>query len=388
MCRDSIKRIRKYLKGEYTHMSTRGYLTLVDGKKNILSAAYLPSDAYPSYWGMQALNAFQNNSFLQLINQVNHDYPEDTDVLTSLRRDWYVKNNDNKDEYFTDYAYELNGDKGELTVFHYGDKALTIPYEQISLYQFIFEHEDSLYAPVCLDEKSMTLKKDFYRELRRMIKDGADEDSFQNIMNQNEGLLYMDQGRCVDPWNRNTDSFNKFVRDTNWRKLQFCVHESFGKFYLYVQTPFIRAVASPHSFSSAKAAEKAIADFIRTRPADISATISFFEELKTYQDAIKAIFAQDDRPLDARAEEAHQKKVAMVDCLNHYTSSHNLFGNNDHLYDREIKDVVFRNYRYARERQDELMRHESLDAVLTAAETKKDTNAAIQTPTPNVSVER
>jgi hypothetical protein len=221
-----------------------------------------------------------------------------------------------------------------------------------------------------------------------MIKDGADEDAFQKIMDQNEGLLYMDQGRCVDPWSRNTESFNKSVRDTNWHRLQFCVHESFGKFYLYVQTPFIRAVASHQSFSSAKAAEKAIADFIRTRPADISATITFFEELKTYLDAIKKIFSQDDRPLEDRADEAHQKKLTMLNCLENYAASHKLFGNHDHLYEREIKDVVFRYYGHARERQDELKNREDLASVLTAAETKKDANVAIQKPRPDIPVER
>ena len=69
-----------------TDMSTRGYLTLVDGKKNILSAAYLPSDAYPSYWGARVLDAFQNNSVLQLINQVNQDYPEEQDMLSKTKR--------------------------------------------------------------------------------------------------------------------------------------------------------------------------------------------------------------------------------------------------------------------------------------------------------------
>ena len=175
-------------------MSTRGYLTLIDRKKNILSAAYLPSDAYPSYWGMQVLNAFQNNSFLHLIDQVNHDYPDEKDMLTNIQRDWYVKGKDNKDAFFNDYAYELNGDCGELTVFHFGDKALTIPHEQIPLYRFIFEHEDELYAPLCLDEKTMTLKKDFYKEIRNMIKAGADENTLRVQMDRNADLLYMDLG--------------------------------------------------------------------------------------------------------------------------------------------------------------------------------------------------
>ena len=38
-------------------MSTRGYVTVIDSGKNIVAAAFQPSDAYPSYFGIQVLDA-------------------------------------------------------------------------------------------------------------------------------------------------------------------------------------------------------------------------------------------------------------------------------------------------------------------------------------------
>lgn len=383
-----FKEYGKYMEGGKISMSTRGYLTVIDGKKNILSSAFFPSDAYPSYLGLRVLEALKNNSVIELIDQINSDYPDEKIMLEGLRRDWYVKDKGNKNEYFHDYAYEFNCEKGELTVFHFGNKALTIHHDQIPLFHFIFEHEDKLYVPLCLDEKSMTLKKDFYREIRSMLKDGADEESFQKKIDQNADMLYMDQGRYVDSWKRDTGSFNKTVRTTKGDRLQFCVDDSFGKFYLYVQTPFIRAVASHQPYSSAKAAEKAIAEIIRTHPDDVFATVDFFKELKAYQETIEAIFACDDQALDERADKASAVRADMLGRLNEIKSSHRIWGDRDHLYDREIKNIVFRHYRRAKERQDKMEIKTDLSSSLADAKTRQGVHVSGHEATSHISVER
>ena len=369
-------------------MSTRGYLTVIDGKKNILSSAFFPSDAYPSYLGLQVLDAFKESGFIQLVDQINEDHPDEKIMLEGLRRDWYVKGKDNKEEFFHDYAYEFNSEKGELTVFHFGDKALSIRHDQIPLFQFIFEHEDQLYVPLCLDEKTMTLKKDFYREIRAMIKAGADEKAFQEKIDQDANLLYMDRGRLVDSWNRNTGSFNKNIHTTNGDSLKFCVSESFGKYYLYVQTPFIRAVASHQSYSSATGAEKAIAEMMKTRPADIMATIDFFKQLKQYQNSVKKIFSSDDRPLNDRADDVRELQLAMIAHLNEIKASHRILGDHDQLYDREIKDCVYRHYRLARSRTEEVEEKHDLSSSLTDAEARCGGQNPNHETIPTVSVER
>ena len=81
-------------------MSTRGYLTVIDGKKNILSSAFFPSDAYPSYLGLNVLDALKESRFIQLVDQINAEHPDEKIMLEGLRRDWYVKGKDNKDDYF------------------------------------------------------------------------------------------------------------------------------------------------------------------------------------------------------------------------------------------------------------------------------------------------
>ena len=347
-------------------MSTRAFLTIIDEEKNIQMSAFYSNSAYPGYLGLKVLDAIQNCAFPQFIDQIREEDPEELETVVGIRRDWYIRGKDNKDDYFHDYAYELNGATQELTVYHFGDKALTIPYEQIPLYRFIFEHEGSLYNPLCLDERSMTLKKDFYKELRTMIKNGAGVDELQAVIDKNPSVLYLESGRIKDHWDLNSDSFNKRVCTSDGRNLMFHVNDFYGNFHIYVQTPFIRAPI-PHSpIKSAKGAEKFLADLVRDRPDDIRATIDLFKELKDFSEQVRDIYSKDDEPLDDRADKTQALKLDMLSKLMTVKKEHNIMGGDFDLLERETKDVCARLYRCAKERMDDLEKKSSF------ADTLKD----------------
>lgn len=195
-------------------MSTRGYVTLIDQHKNILLSAFCPSSAYPAYFGLEVLDALQNGSFPAFIQQVREDYPDEEDMTDGITRDWYIKHPDNPNQYFQDYAYEYDPSAGTLNLYHFGDKALSIPVRDASLYRGIFELEQALSLRLCYDPVSCMPKKDYYTELRRLLRAGTSLEGFSEISKKN--LLYMDRYRLRGHgWNE--EDFSKDICDTESR---------------------------------------------------------------------------------------------------------------------------------------------------------------------------
>lgn len=348
-------------------MSTRGYLTVVDNKKNIQSAAYHRSDSYPSHLGLIVLEAIEQYRFPQFVEDLREEYPEDLDMVEGIRRDWYIRSAQNKDDYFVDYCYEFNPNRQELNLFHFGEKALTIPYNQIPLYRFLFEHEEKLYYPLSLDERSMALKKDFYKEIRSMVKAGASIHDFQEIMDRNPSVLYLSYGRMKDPWDMTSQSFNKDVRDSSGNKLKFHISESFGKIQLYVQTPFIRAPIPHRPIQSAGGAEKFLAEIVRERPDDIRATMGLFKELESYKKSLDDIYSNVEEPLNARADHAQEVKLDMLAKLKAAKAEHRILGDTDRLLEREVNDASYNRYRRAKSLLEKQEEKAALSETLTDA---------------------
>ncbi len=352
-------------------MSTRGYLTLIDKKKEIKNAVYLSSDAYPSYYGLQILDALEHHAVSDYIEKLKSTYPEDYEMVDGIQRNWYIKDKANKDGYFNDYVYEIDTTSHELSVYHFGDKVLKIPFDQIALYRFIFENEDKLYLPLSLDEKTMMPKKDFYKELRGLIKNGAGIKELQKIINDNPKVLHVESGRYKDATNQGTAGFNKKVYDNYSHCLTFCVskHEWDKQFHLHIQTPFYRVPIPTKPLMSAGAAEKTIGDFVRLLPEDLRATSSLFKDLSTYSRKIQDIFANDKEALESRTDEAQELKLKMMTRYNSVKKNHTILGDSTMSLANEINQVVYRNYRWA---SDRLAEKASLSDMLTEA-TKEPT---------------
>ena len=370
-------------------MSTRGYLTIVDKEKNIQMAAFYPSSAYPSYLGIQILDAIANCAYPQFIDELRHDYPEELEMVDGIRRDWYVKGPDNQDAFFHDYAYELDGESQTLTIYHFGDKELTIKPEQLPLYRFIFENEEKLYYPISFDERSMTLKKDFYKEIRGMVRKGAEIADFQKIIDDNPAVLFMDRYRVKESWYQDSQSFNKYIFDTlTNRQLKICAMDSCRKLYLYVQTPFVRAPITHKSYTSVTAAEKAIAQLLRDRPDDVRATMRLFKDLEEYKEKIKEIFQSDIQSLDERSERAKELRTTMEDKLKEVKSKHHILGDVDNLLEREVRDAVYANFIRAQRRLEEKEKKPTLTDTIKAAENRVEGGQSevkgIEAPTPEL----
>lgn len=334
-------------------MSTRGYVTILDEKKNIALAAYSNSDSYPSNLGVQVLESIEKGELAQLIGEMRSEVPEDIEMVKGIQRSWYIKSKDNKDDFFNDYAYEYESASGNLNIYHYGDKALAFKPDQFPLSKFIFEHEYELYCPLILDEKSMSLKKDFYKEVRAMLRSGASETDFQAVIDKKPSVLYLDYGRIVDSWNRNSRSFNKRVCDSKTnQKLMFHVSEDYsGRFSLYICSPFFRKPFGKQNLSSPTAAERALAELVRTRPEDIRCTMRVFHDIEEYQRDCKelakasTLFPDDfSNAIDKASRDLMARIHKELSTLNADGSIHRVIGFDEGSIRKEI-DQDCRNFR-------------------------------------------
>lgn len=356
-------------------MSTRGYVTIIGSDKNIVAAAFQPSDAYPSYFGLQVLDAISKDRVFDFISQLHEDYPHEKVTVEGIRRDWYIKQEYNKDDYFYDYAYEYELSSNKLSVFNYGDKVMTIPFDQISLYRYIFENEDDLYFPLCLDDKTMTLKKDFYKELRKLVKDGADEAYFKAFIEANPSVLYMDKYRMKDHTMqyKNDRSFCKEISDSKDHSRLKIIAEDYGHMFLYVQTPFCRyPIDTPH-LSGPSSVEKYLAKLIKTRPDDIRGTISLYKSINDYLQNLNKVFDDKSTSLEEKKEKGSQLRYDMHTKFDSKVASFNPIGCPASYLIKEINFAFTERYRREKERLDSLEKKPSLSEIIDLAKDRSDT---------------
>ena len=350
-------------------MSTRGYLIILDANKKIAMSAYHGSDSYPSYLGLQVLDAIESDTFPQFVDQIRNKYPDDLEMVEGIQRTWYIKGKENENDFFQDYAYEYEINKQRLNIFHFGTKALTITKDQIPLFRYLFEQEDKLYYPLALNDKTQTLSKDFYKELRSLVHSGATIQDFQSIVDQNPSILYMNTGRIQDfGWNSNDFLKEVCVSDT-YQRLKFCASEYSGKYSLYVQTPFYRGPVPTPPLRSKSAVEKHIASLIKDSPQDVRGTMSLYHDINDYIQTIKNLYSADDIELDIRAQQAGELRHAMIERIEDTSGKFYILGAQQDSLITQVKEVDYRYHRSAKERSNPST---ALDDLVQSASARAD----------------
>jgi len=323
-------------------LSTRGYITLIDKQKRIISAAYLSSDAYPSYYGVQILDALQESTLSAFIDHLLSEYPGDRDMVDGIKREWYIKSKATEKDYFVDYAYEYETSLKKLNIYYFGQKALTIPHDKIPFYRQLFEIDDSLVVPLRFDPSSCMLKRDFYTELRHQIRNGATLEDLQKL--GQEPMLYMDPYR-LKGYGWQEDDFAKYIRDSG-SNLSLRIHASrfcgSRRYSLYVQTPFYRAPLSTRPLYSPGAAEKELARLIQDRPADIRSTMILFRQIEEYKQAVSQAFADDTVPYSDRKTAAEKLLANILDSLKCAHRQGHPLGCPEDSFTRQLREVYFR----------------------------------------------
>lgn len=353
-------------------MSTRGYVTLIDKQKQIISAAYLSSDAYPSYYGIQILAALQESSLDSFIDRLLSKYPGDRDMVDDIKREWYIKRKATEKDYFVDYAYEYDPSGKRLNIYYFGEKALTIKSDEIVFYRQLFEMENSLVIPLRFDPSSCTLKHDFYTELRNRIRNGASIEDLQKL--GQEPMLYMDRYR-MKGYGWDEDDFAKCIHDSGSDlSLRIYVSRFCGNrhYSLYVQTPFYRAPLTTRPLYSPGAAEKEISRLIQDRPTDIRSTMVLFQQIEEYKKAVFQTFAGEKVPYADRKASAEKLLDGILENLKNAHCNGHPLGCPEDSFTRQLREVYFRSADKAL--QSEALERPPLVDTILSAENQPSTN--------------
>lgn len=328
-------------------MTTRGYVTLIDKQKNILSACYLSSDAYPSYYGLEVLDALQQGQLSAYIDRMLTKYPADKDMVENIKRSWYIKRKETKNDYFVDYVYEFDCAAEKLNMYYFGEKKLTIPVGDIPFYHQLFDLDDALVIPIRFDPVSCMLKKDFYTELRRLLQNGATIEDLQK--RSREPILYLEYGR-VKGYGWHKDDFTKYIRDTvsGNRLTVHASHYGSKQYTLYVQTPFYRSPIVTRPLNTPGAVEKELARLIHDRPEDIRGTMQLLSRIDAYKQQMSAAFQDASVPYNDRASHAEKLLDEMVICLQKSSREYKLLGCPEESFTRQLREVYYRRAEKAR----------------------------------------
>lgn len=352
-------------------MSTRGYVTLIDEDKNILLSAYLSSDAYPSYYGLEVLEALQEGQLPSYIRHLHSIYPEDVEMVDGITRDWYIKRKGTEQQFFVDYVYEFDPSTEKLNLYYFGEKALTIPTDEIPFYRKVFEWDSALTIPLEYDPASCMRKKHFYPELRRILKNGATLEDLRALSEQ--PILYLERYR-LKGYGWNDEDFSKKIYDSgSGQRLTFHASCFNGRTYsLYIQTPFYRAPLSTRPLLTPGAVEKELARLIHDRPADLRGTMALFEQIETYKQAVSKTFEDAAIPYPDRAAAAEKLLDDMLAELQKAHKQCSLLGCSVDSITRQLREFHFRTSEKARKQEEP--EKPALAETIASAESQPATN--------------
>lgn len=144
---------------------TRGYFVLLEGRK-IIDAAYLNSDAYPSYYGVEFLDAIleeldQPRSFERHLLSMQKDSADAWDssdpaswakAKREMTMKWFKKGRDCGEYGYADYAYLYDSKSGIITVTNFGTPTFRFSAENAATAKEIFKNWDWLQTSFSTDD--------------------------------------------------------------------------------------------------------------------------------------------------------------------------------------------------------------------------------------------
>ncbi len=183
---------------------TQGYIVVVDSKGKIIDGAYQCSSAYPEYWGLQILDAFDNDAISEFIAK-ERKYTEDEDACV-LGTSW-------QDYCCEDYLYLFNKTMSKLKIYNGKKLMLEVVKETIQAAKLLFTNLEKIKVQVSYDDITVALKPEsfFWSKIRTWFKQSGNiEADLLNIINapalpyieydsKDKWTIYTDDGRgCIN----------------------------------------------------------------------------------------------------------------------------------------------------------------------------------------------
>lgn len=255
-----------------------GYFILVEGKK-IKGVFTTDMDMSPSNYGLVLLekifdldNKEDVSDFVDLIEEFDNFEISD-----------FVKNKDNKNNYFEDYNYIYDTKRKILKLYYSGVLLYSISISDLELYRFVFENDEILYKIFSFNQKKRTMDNDFVKEFKKYLKTGCTILDLKNKISSFKSRLFINSCNIEDCWN---ESYKKVVEDMDYNDiLTFIISKEFGKYSLSIQFPYIRKSIS-RNISSARKAESMISDILKNNEDDILVLNEIFKMYEGYYSKI------------------------------------------------------------------------------------------------------
>lgn len=304
---------------------TRGYICLIDGKK-VTKYAYLQSDAYLDFYGVEILQAIMDNRIDAWMDKqiaYNHTCYGADEPSPHFTIDWIKRTKNNQDwerSDFYSYTYEYSLKTGTLKVYTSGDLYVTVKREEYEKYLFYFKNDSAISH--YLHYNPETMEYDYKKPIKKIIKNSSLEDLQQFFEESKKERLELENAHRVLAGHFRTlsDYESCYVYSKNFltsdyyhsdkrgyqKKVPFIVEKPYRstKWDVLVQLPYIRVpVAS--GFSSEKKAVEHIRSIIKQvgvdkllRFGEVSNTLSCFYKENRYDELQEYI---------SQLEESYQK---------------------------------------------------------------------------------
>jgi len=278
-------------------MMTRGYVVITKG--TVERVAYLESDAYLSYYGLEILKRAFTLEFPDWVKKLREknikDHGKKNDPcrgfeLYWIRPDERVKKR-HKEWHYAEYGYLFDFNKQTLKVYHYGKLLFAIREWEVEKYTFIFANEDVLYDAISYDSEKLKNMFDFTKTMRIAAKEDTQTlKAMVDKIKENPPVYLDDEERhCIAAGHRSGyECYSKRLRKEGKQPLQFIVaHERYG-WRVLLQTPYIRVTAIKHAtnkydtFSSEKTAVQAIRQLYHEKGSQLFRLAEVFNDYEDY----------------------------------------------------------------------------------------------------------
>ncbi len=266
---------------------TRGYVCIITGKK-VVNVAYLNSDAYLSWYGLQILKAIDKatvdkgiNAWVE--NQRNENiacYGNDDDCK-NFALNWIKPDKVSRaiaDWTYVEYGYIYDASNYNLKVYHRGKLIVTIDtdnLDEINKYLYLFEKEDEIYKAISYDEDMLADVVNFDKVIKIAAKKDLSE--LKGLVSKDETTekIYLSNYHCIATGHRTGhEVYQKEVEwlfGSNSERLNFIVEHDTTEYSDYgwrvlIQTPFVRIpirVNGKNRFSSEKNLMKSLRNFVK-----------------------------------------------------------------------------------------------------------------------------
>lgn len=276
---------------------TRGFIVLLK-RGRIFKIVESYGDSYLSGLGVKVLELVEKNKLVEAFNCVQpigqeiEGFKTDNAIYSVLEQELgqfnslnypiseFVASSKNEGTFFYDYSYIYDVDKDILKVYYYGKFVFKIQRENISLYKFIFENGNKLYPALTFNEKTYMKDKDYYKELKKVLKANPTIEDMQKIADK-QPLLFIENYRTSDVWGG--EAYQRKVKDITDKEIaKFIIAKEFGKYVLSIQLPFIRNQI--FRGTSAASCEKELQKLVKEKSIEL---INFRKIYDIYNDYIK-----------------------------------------------------------------------------------------------------